>query len=80
MRDPLWGCDEHLGRDADFPALRGHAGARVPTRANAGTRREFGEDQGATRLVGETCSWLNPIHGASAARCCVRMGPPSRER
>jgi len=24
MRDLLWGCDEYLGRDASFPALRGN--------------------------------------------------------
>jgi hypothetical protein len=23
MRDLLWGCDEHLRHDAEFPALRG---------------------------------------------------------
>ena len=28
MRDLLSGCDEHLGRDADFPALRGKRAAR----------------------------------------------------
>ena len=46
---------------------------------DAATYPDVARTRAATRLGGDLLL-AQPDPGASTARCCVRMGPPSRER
>jgi hypothetical protein len=65
---------------ASGPPKRGEEDLRGPPRSRRRDVSGCGEDQGRDPAGGGDLLLAQPDPGASTARCCVRMGPPSRER